>query len=175
MIAYRHLNLPAPPINVPPTITEENRDRTYVVRLHAPRCEMCHQRHTVVAHRLYVILYSQRPFLCLHRHLIEDMEVAEERTGPPVFLPARIERVVPDHASQSSGGSVNVDKILQDMRNVSSTARAAIDYFRTVENEVRRERYDLSSYPELAISQVYRMRAMIAAGAEDARQDLELR
>ena len=27
MIAYRHLNLSAPPINVPPTITDENRDR----------------------------------------------------------------------------------------------------------------------------------------------------
>ena len=44
-----------------------------------------------------------------------------------------------------------------------------------MENEVRTERYDLSNYPELAISQVYRMRAMIAAGAEEARQDLELR
>merc|ERR1711867_118254 len=89
--------------------------------------------------------------------------------------PARIESVVPDHASQSSQGTIDVDKILQDLRRVSSAARAAIDYFRMVENEVRRERYDLASYPELAISQVYRMRAMISAGAEEARQDLELR
>ena len=52
MIAYRHLNLPAPPINVPPTITDENRDRTYVVRLTAPNCQLCHEKQTVIAHRL---------------------------------------------------------------------------------------------------------------------------
>ena len=50
MIAYRHLNLPAPPVNVPPTITDENRDRTYVVRLTAPSCGECNERQTVIAH-----------------------------------------------------------------------------------------------------------------------------
>ena len=112
MIAYRHLNLPAPPINVPPTITDENRDRNYTVRLTAPDCVECHDRHTVIAHRLYVILYSQRPFLCLHRQMIVDLEIEQITIGPPVFLPARIERVIPDHASQSSQAPVNVDKIL---------------------------------------------------------------
>ena len=95
MIAYRHLNLPAPPINVPPTLTDENRDRTYMVKLFAPHCEECNERHTVIAHRLYVVFYSQRPFLCLHRQLIVDLEIDEVTIGPPVFLPARIDTVVP--------------------------------------------------------------------------------
>merc|ERR1711867_104220 len=83
MIAYHHLNLPAPPINVPPTITDEIQDRNYMVRLTAPDCGECHDRHTVIAHRLYVILYSQRPFLCLHRQMIVDLEIEQVTMGPP--------------------------------------------------------------------------------------------
>ena len=63
MIAYRHLGLPAPMVNVLPTVTPETRDRTYIVRVMAPECAECDQRHTVVAHRLYVMLYAQVPFL----------------------------------------------------------------------------------------------------------------
>ena len=122
MVAYRHLGLPAPMINVLPTVTPETRDRNYVVRIEAPECVECHQRHTVVAHRLYVMLYAQVPFLCLHGQVIIEIGIDEVTIGPPIFLPARIERLIPDGASQSSGGSVNVDKVLRDARAVSSAA-----------------------------------------------------
>ena len=175
MVAYRHLGLPAPMVNILPTVTPETRDRTYVVRVEAPECEECHQRHTVVAHRLYVMLYAQVPFLCLHGEVIHEIEIDEVTMGPPIFLPARIERLIPDGASQSSGGEVDVDKILRDARAVSSAARTAVEYFRQIEERVRAERFDLTNYPELALLQVYRMRAMVESGAEDTRQDLELR
>ena len=134
MVAYRHLGLPAPMVNILPTVTPETRDRTYVVRVQAPDCEECHQRHTVVAHRLYVMLYAQVPFLCIHGQVICEIGIEEVSIGPPIFLPARIERLIPDGASQSSGGSVNVDKVLRDARAVSSAARTAIDYFRRIED-----------------------------------------
>ena len=129
MIAYRHLGLPAPMVNVAPTVTPETRDRSYVVRVEAPNCPECHERHTVVAHRLYVILYAQCPFLCLHGEAIMEIAIDEVTVGPPIFLPARIERLIPDGASQSSGGTVNVDKVLRDARAVSSAGRTTLDYF----------------------------------------------
>merc|ERR1711867_210929 len=111
----------------------------------------------------------------IHRKVIVELGLDEVTIGPPVFLPARIERVIPDGASTSTGGPVDVEKILRDARAVSSAARTVVEYFRAVEEEVRRERYDLENYPELALAQVYRMLALVDAGAEEARQDLELR
>ena len=129
MRAYRHLELPAPPINMPPRISAETQDRNYIIRLEVPDCRDCHQKHTVIAHRLYVVLYSQLPFLCIHRKVIVEMGLDEVTIGPPVFLPARIKHIIPDNASSSTGGPADVEKILRDARAVSSAARTVVEYF----------------------------------------------
>ena len=115
----------------------------YLVRLEAPTCETCHAHHTVLTHKAYKEKYSHAPILCLHGKAIKEMKITEEQAGTPVFLPAVIERVLPDEDSQSSRGSVGIPKLNLDAQKVGSKTNINVSYFRELEAMARRDHYNL--------------------------------
>ena len=41
MAAYRHLKMPAPDVDVMPNLSAKKAEKTYVVKVTAPKCEQC--------------------------------------------------------------------------------------------------------------------------------------
>ena len=170
--AYRHLNMPPPDIVVHPPGGAVIR-ANYFVKLRVPGCASCNGRHVSMSHREYVMKFSMLPFLCWHRRPVTWMILDDAPSLALIALPSELVRVPPGPGSQSTGGSVTVDRLNRDVRKINAKARAAIQLFERLEAEGAL--WSLVYYPELQQQQARRMRALLEAEVEECREDLRMR
>ena len=114
------------------------------------------------------------PFECLHGGSIKDLIVEAEPRGTPVDLPEVIDRQMADYASQSSMGSVCLEKAKRDLSYLMGKGRTAVELFKRLLLEARSGDYDLAGLPQLSIEQITRMVAMTEKSMSESKSDLEV-
>ena len=96
MRAYTHFNMPHPVVRILPGMVLRSERVDYIVRLIAPRCARCNDRHTKLKHKKYIELYTMVPFMCLHGMPVDDLVIEDEAERTLNEIPTTLDRLMPD-------------------------------------------------------------------------------
>ena len=145
----QHCNLlPLANLNYSPPNTRAS-NCMYTVKLTCS-CTVCHDRHIEIGHKSYLLHFASLPFKCEHGHPITNLHVQEgsERTLPFIDIPSKIRKVAPPCLSESSGGAITPEKLLNDKKRIKDTFSVADEAFTTLAAQVNNSNLDLSEYPQ---------------------------
>ena len=96
MKVYSYLRMPAPEIEVLPSMRLRSGSISYCVKMTLRDCSLCDKKYTVLRHKAYLELYPRLPFLCEHEAVISDMVVSDHIEGDPIQLPMEIDYYIPE-------------------------------------------------------------------------------
>ena len=93
-------------------------------------CKECHTRHVQISRKAYYMWHAYCPFVCYHKDIIDTIRIQEDEAAakryPEVPLPDKVKVVEPDHASKSSGGELNSNKLKKDLSRMQRDGPEAI-------------------------------------------------
>ena len=173
MKIYSYLRMPAPEIEVLPYMNLRSGASSYFIKVLAPTCSSCNNRHAVLRHKRYLEVYPQLPFICEHGEVVQDLVVDDHIDGEPILIPDELDAFIPEDVSIDSKASITTIKINQDMEHVVAKGRAALDLMKLLESRSIMSRFDLSMHPVLQVAQVSRMKALVEKGAEQLKEDMD--
>ena len=174
MRAYSHFNMPHPVVRILPGMVLRSERVDYVVRLIAPRCERCGERHTKMKHKRYIELYTMVPFMCRHGMPIDDLIIDDEADRPLIEIPTTLDRLMPDGVSESTASSMCAAKASRDLSKMLGKGRVAVEMFKKLLSSMRLTNYDYTYLPQVKPEQLTRMIALLEKGMEEAKLDLEM-
>ena len=147
---YRHTGVTDPNLvnTAPGTRASES---IYTVKIQA-ECTVCNGRHTELGHRSYLQHFAFLPFVCSCSNPITGLTIEdpEDRTLPPIFLPANIRRLAPASMTTTSLGEVEDETLEQDISRIEEAQRAAAAAFVDLGATVMRTGFDYSRNPQLS-------------------------
>merc|ERR1711867_117947 len=174
MRAYSHLKIPIPPIDIMPPMTRRSTDIDYHVKISAPNCDQCNERHALVKLRKFLELYPLVPFECVHGEAIRDLAVEEAANLAHIALPEVVDRMIPEYASESSAGSICLAKAERDLATLLGRGAIALQRLKKLLGQARVGRFDVSHMPQISPEEITRLIAIVEKGMVDSKADLKL-